>query len=385
MKFSTKAIHLGEEPNLKEGGYGDVVVPIHLASTFARKDVDKPTGGYEYSRTDNPTRNALEKRLAPLENAKHCLAFASGLAAETTLVLALLKSGDHVIAVEDLYGGTRRLFDTTLSNFGLEFTYVDATNSRNVEAAAKSNTKMIWLETPTNPLLKLCDIKAISKIAQKRDLITVVDNTFASPYLQNPLNLGADVVVHSTTKYLGGHSDVVGGAIMLSNAKLYEKLRFSQNAIGAVPSPFDCFLVLRGTKTLALRMEKHSQNAMEIAVYLNTHPLVEKVIYPGLESHPQHNLAKKQMRGFGGMVSFYLKKEVDSKRFLGKLKIIALAESLGGVESLISKPAVMTHGCLPQKERDRIGIKDNLLRLSVGIEDPEDLKADLKQALQKED
>ena len=385
MKFSTKAIHLGEEPNLKEGGYGDVVAPIHLASTFARKDVDKPTGGYEYSRTDNPTRNALEKRLAPLENAKHCLAFASGLAAETTLVLALLKSGDHVIAVEDLYGGTRRLFDTTLSNFGLEFTYVDATNSRNVEAAAKSNTKMIWLETPTNPLLKLCDIKAISKIAQKRDLITVVDNTFASPYLQNPLNLGADVVVHSTTKYLGGHSDVVGGAIMLSNAKLYEKLRFSQNAIGAVPSPFDCFLVLRGTKTLALRMEKHSQNAMEIAVYLNTHPLVEKVIYPGLESHPQHNLAKEQMCGFGGMVSFYLRKEADSKRFLGKLKIIALAESLGGVESLISKPAVMTHGCLPQKERDRIGIKDNLLRLSVGIEDPEDLKADLKQALQRED
>ena len=385
MKFSTKAIHLGEEPNLKEGGYGDVVAPIHLASTFARKDVDKPTGGYEYSRTDNPTRNALEKRLAPLENAKQCLAFASGLAAETTLVLALLKSGDHVIAVEDLYGGTRRLFDTTLSNFGLEFTYVDATNSRNVEAAAKSNTKLIWLETPTNPLLKLCDVKAISKIAKKRDLITVVDNTFASPYLQNPLNLGADVVVHSTTKYLGGHSDVVGGAIMLSNAKLHERLRFSQNAIGAVPSPFDCFLVLRGSKTLALRMEKHSQNAKKIAVYLNTHPLVEKVIYPGLESHPQHKLAKKQMRGFGGMVSFYLKKKVDANRFLRRLKIIALAESLGGVESLINIPAVMTHACLSQQERDRIGIQNSLMRLSVGIEDPEDLKADLTQALQKEE
>ena len=382
MKFSTKAIHCGEEPNLKEGGCGDVVTPIHLASTFARTEIDKPTGGYEYARTGNPTRKALEKRLASLENAKYGLAFASGLAAETTLILALLRNGDHVIVFEDLYGGTRRLFDRTLANFGLEFTYVDATRPEKVEAAIKSNTKLVWLETPTNPLLKLCDIKAISKIAKGPRLITVVDNTFASPYLQNPLNLGADIVIHSTTKYLGGHSDVVGGAILVSNDELYAKLKFNQNAIGAVPSPFDCFLVLRGTKTLALRMDRHNYNAQRLAEYLNTHPQVEKVNYPGLKTHPQHELAKKQMTGFGGIISFYLKNNVDAKIFLSKLKIIALAESLGGVESLINQPASMTHASLTQKERDRIGITNNLLRLSVGIEDVDDLKADLEQAFQ---
>ena len=382
MKFSTKAIHCGEEPNLKEGGCGDIVTPIHLASTFARTEIDKPTGGYEYARTGNPTRKALERRLAELENAKYGLAFASGLAAETTLTLALLKNGDHVIAFEDLYGGTRRLFDRTLTNFGLEFTYVDATRPEKVESAIKSNTKLIWLETPTNPLLKLCDIKAISKIAKEHSLIAVVDNTFASPYLQNPLNLGADIVVHSTTKYLGGHSDVVGGAILVSNDELYAKLKFSQNAIGAVPSPFDCFLVLRGTKTLALRMDRHNYNALKLAEYLNAHPLVEKVNYPGLKTHPQHKLAKTQMTGFGGMLSFYLKQNVDAKNFLRKLKIIALAESIGGVESLINQPASMTHASLTQEERTRLGITDNLLRLSVGIEDVEDLKADLEQAFQ---
>ena len=382
MKFSTKAIHCGEEPNLKEGGCGDIVTPIHLASTFARTEIDKPTGGYEYARTGNPTRKALEKRLASLENAKYGLAFASGLAAETTLILALLRNGDHVIVFEDLYGGTRRLFDRTLTNFGLEFTYVDATRPEKVEAAIKSNTKLVWLETPTNPLLKLCDIKAISKIAREHRLITVVDNTFASPYLQNPLNLGADIVIHSTTKYLGGHSDVVGGAILVSNDELYAKLKFNQNAIGAVPSPFDCFLVLRGTKTLALRMDRHNYNAQRLAEYLNTHPQVEKVNYPGLKTHPQHELAKKQMTGFGGIISFYLKNNVDVKSFLSRLKIIALAESLGGVESLINQPASMTHASLTQKERDRIGITNNLLRLSVGIEDVEDLKADLEQAFQ---
>jgi cystathionine gamma-lyase len=380
MKFSTKAIHCGEEPNLKEGGCGDIVTPIHLASTFARTEIDKPTGGYEYARTGNPTRKALECRLAVLENAKYGLAFASGLAAETTLALALLKNGDHVIVFEDLYGGTRRLFDRTLANFGLEFSYVDATKTENVESAIKSNTKLIWLETPTNPLLKLCDIKAISDIAKKHNLITVVDNTFASPYLQNPLNLGADIVVHSTTKYLGGHSDVVGGAILLSNDDLYTKLKFNQNAIGAVPSPFDCFLVLRGTKTLALRMDRHNYNALKLAEYLSTHPLVEKVNYPGLKSHPQYELAKKQMTGFGGMLSFYVNKKVDSTNFLRKLKLIALAESLGGVESLINQPASMTHASINKNERDRMGITDNLLRLSVGIEDIEDLKADLEQA-----
>ncbi len=380
MNFSTKAIHCGEEPNLKEGGCGDIVTPIHLASTFARTEIDKPTGGYEYARTGNPTRKALERRLAELENAKYGLAFASGLAAETTLALALLKKGDHIVVFEDLYGGTRRLFDRTLANFGLEFTYVDATKTEKVESAIKSNTKLVWLETPTNPLLKLCDIAAISKIAKEHDLITAVDNTFASPYLQKPLDLGADIVVHSTTKYLGGHSDVVGGAILLSNDELYAKLKFNQNAIGAVPSPFDCFLVLRGAKTLALRMDRHNYNALKIAEYLNTHPLVEKVNYPGLKNHPQHELAVRQMSGFGGMVSFYLKTKVNPKKFLSKLKIIALAESLGGVESLINQPASMTHASLTQKERDRIGITSNLLRLSVGIEDIEDLKADLEQA-----
>ncbi len=383
MNFSTKAIHCGEEPNLKEGGCGDIVTPIHLASTFARTEIDKPTGGYEYARTGNPTRKALERRLAVLEGAKYGLAFASGLAAEATLALALLKNGDHVIVFEDLYGGTRRLFDRTLANFGLEFSYVDATRTEDVESAIKSNTKLVWLETPTNPLLKLCDIKAISNIAKRHNLLTVVDNTFASPYLQNPLNLGADLVVHSTTKYLGGHSDVVGGAILLSNDELYAKLKFNQNAIGAVPSPFDCFLVLRGTKTLALRMDRHNCNALKLAGYLSTHLLVEKVNYPGLKTHPQHELAKKQMTGFGGMLSFYLKREVNPKIFLGKLKIISLAESLGGVESLINQPASMTHASITQAERERIGITDNLLRLSVGIEDFEDLKADLQQAFKE--
>ena len=380
MKFATKAIHSGEEPNLKEGGCGDVVVPIHLSSTFARCEIDKPTGGYEYSRTGNPTRHALERRLAELENAQYGLAFASGLAAETTLALALLKKGDHVVAFEDLYGGTRRLFDHTLANFGLEFTYVDATKTENVKAAIKSNTKLFWLETPTNPLLKLCDIAAISKIAKEREIVTVVDNTFASPYLQNPLDLGADIVLHSTTKYLGGHSDVVGGAIMLSDNTLHEKLKFNQNAVGAIPSPFDCFLVLRGTKTLALRMERHSHNASEIAEYLAAHPKVEKVNYPGLNSHPQHELARKQMSGFGGVISFYLRQGTDVKGFLRRLKIIALAESLGGVESLINQPSSMTHAGLARQEREKIGITDNLLRLSVGIEDAEDLRADLEQA-----
>ena len=381
MKFATKAIHSGEEPNLKEGGCGDVVVPIHLSSTFARCELDQPTGGYEYSRTGNPTRHALEKRLAALENANYGLTFASGLAAETTLVLSLLKSGDHVVAFEDLYGGTRRLFDRTFANFGLDFSYVDATKTENVEAAIKGNTKLIWLETPTNPLLKLCDIAAISKIAKERDILNVVDNTFASPYLQNPLDLGADIVLHSTTKYLGGHSDVVGGAIMLSDKELYGKLKFNQNAVGAIPSPFDCFLVLRGTKTLALRMERHSHNASEIAKYLAAHPKVEKVTYPGLKSHPQHELARKQMSGFGGVISFYVRQGTDVKGFLRRLKVIALAESLGGVESLISQPSSMTHAGLSRQEREKIGITDNLLRLSVGIEDAEDLKADLEQAL----
>nr|MDO8081138.1 cystathionine gamma-synthase [Candidatus Freyarchaeota archaeon] len=384
MRFATKAIHIGEEPDLREGGSGDVVIPIHMSSTFARREVDKPTGGYEYSRTGNPTRHALEKRLAVLENAKYGLAFASGLAAEATLAMSLLKNGDHVVAFDDLYGGTRRLFNQVISNFGLEFTYVDARNPINVEKAIQKNTRMFWLETPTNPLMKLCDIKAISEIGRERNILTVVDNTFMSPYFQNPLDLGADVALHSTTKYLGGHSDVVGGAIMLSNEELYRKLKFSQNAIGAVPSPFDCFLVLRGIKTLAIRMERHNFNAQKIAMYLESHPKVKKVNYPGLESHPQHELAKRQMSGFGGMLSFEIDGNLtDVKAFLKRVRIFALAESLGGVESLIEHPASMTHASIPQKEREKIGIKDNLIRISVGIEDIEDLTEDLTQALNK--
>lgn len=383
LKFATKAIHTGEEPNLTEGGSGDIVVPIHLASTFARKEIDKPTGGYEYSRTLNPTRKALETRLAALENAKHALAFGSGLAAEATLILSLLKKGDHVVAFDDLYSGTKRLFNQTLSKFGLEFTYVDATSTKNVENALQSNTKMIWLETPTNPLMKLCDIRAISKIAKARNTITVVDNTFMSPYFQNPLDLGADVVVHSTTKYIGGHSDVVGGAVMLSKDEFYKKIKFNQNAIGAVPSPFDCFLVLRGTKTLAVRMERHNYNAQKIAEYLESHPRVKKVNYPGLKSHPQHELAERQMSGFGGMLSFEIKGGLkDITAFLQRTKIFALAESLGGVESLIEHPWLMTHSSIPEDSRKISGITQNLIRASVGIEDAEDLIDDLKRALQ---
>jgi cystathionine gamma-lyase len=382
LRFATKAIHVGEEPNLREGGYGDVVVPIHLATTFARKEVDKPTGGYEYSRTGNPTRDALEKRLAALENAKFGLAFASGLAAEATLLLSLLKKGDHVVAFNDLYGGTRRLFSDVLSNFGLEFTYVDARKPENMEKAIKRNTRMIWLETPTNPLLRLCDIEAISEIGIRNDVVTVVDNTFMSPYFQNPLDLGADIVLHSTTKYLGGHSDVVGGAVMLSNEEYYGKIKFNQNAVGAVPSPFDCFLVLRGIKTLAVRMERHNYNAQKIAEFLESHPKVEKVYYPGLKSHPQHDLARRQMSGFGGVLSFELKADLaEVKAFLRRFKLFALAESLGGVESLIEHPALMTHASIPKREREKIGITDSLIRVSVGIEDVEDLIADLKQAL----
>jgi cystathionine gamma-lyase len=381
LKFATKAIHIGEEPNLQEGGYGDVVIPIHLATTFARKEVDKPTGGYEYSRTGNPTRDALEKRLAVLENAKFGLAFASGLAAEATLLLSLLKKGDHVIAFDDLYGGTRRLFSKVLSDFGLEFTYVDAREPENVEKAVKKNTRMIWLETPTNPLLRLCDIKAIAEIGEANDIVTVVDNTFMSPYFQNPLDLGADIALHSTTKYLGGHSDVVGGAIMLSNEELYSKIKFNQNAIGAVPSPFDCFLVLRGIKTLAVRMERHNHNAQKVAEFLESHPKVERVHYPGLKSHPQHDLARRQMFGFGGILSFELNANLEGvKAFLKRFKLFALAESLGGVESLIEHPALMTHASIPKSQREKVGISDSLIRVSVGIEDIEDLIADLEQA-----
>jgi cystathionine gamma-lyase len=384
MKFETKAIHIGEEPNLKEGGSGDVVVPIHLSSTFARREVGKPTGGYEYSRTGNPTRHALEKRMAALENAKFGLAFSSGMAAETVAALTLLESGDHVVAFDDLYGGTRRLFDVIFSRFNIDFSYVDARDAENVERAVKDNTKLIWLESPTNPLMKLCDIRAVSEVAKKRGIVVAVDNTFMSPYFQKPLELGADVVVHSTTKYLNGHSDSVGGAIMVSDEGIYSRLKFNQNATGAILSPFDSFLVLRGIKTLAVRMEKHNKNAIGIAEYLDAHPKVRKVNYPGLKTHPQYELAKKQMSGFGGMLSFEIEGGLkEAKRFLENLKLFSLAESLGGVESLIEHPALMTHTSVPKSERERIGITDSLIRVSVGIEDAGDLIEDMDNAFRK--
>ena len=385
MKFETKAIHVGEEPNLKEGGSGDVVVPIHLSSTFARREVEKPTGGYEYSRSGNPTRHALEKRLAVLENARFGLAFSSGLAAETVLCMTLLKSGDHVIAFDDLYGGTKRLFNTIFNrNFGVEFSYVDARDKENIKRGIKENTRLIWLETPTNPLMRLCDLKGISGIAREKGILTVVDNTFMSPYFQNPLNLGADIVVHSTTKYINGHSDSIGGAIMLSDAKISEKLKFSQNAIGAILSPFDSFLVLRGIKTLPVRMQKHNENAIKIAQYLQSNPKVKKVNYPGLETHPQHELAGKQMSGYGGMISFEIKGGLKEARiFLENLNVFSLAESLGGVESLAEHPALMTHASISKEERQKIGIGDSLVRLSIGIEDPDDLIKDLQSAFER--
>jgi cystathionine gamma-lyase len=384
MRFETKAIHDGEEPNLKEGGSGDVVVPIHLASTFARREVEKPTGGYDYSRSGNPTRRALEKRLASLEDARFGLAFSSGLAAETVICMTLLKSGEHVIAFDDLYGGTKRLFNRILTNFNIEFSYADARDLKNVKDAIKENTRLIWMETPTNPLMRLCDLEGIAGIGKERGIITVVDNTFMGPFLQRPLDFGIDIVVHSTTKYLNGHSDSVGGALMLSNEELYNMLKFNQNAIGAILSPFDSYMVLRGIKTLALRMERHCQNADDIAKYLESHPKVRKVYYPGLKSHPQHKLARSQMKGFGGMLSFEIDGGIkEAKAFLENLKIFSLAESLGGVESLIEHPALMTHASIPKEEREKTGITDSLIRVSVGIEDVDDLKKDLDNALKK--
>ena len=378
-KLNTKMIHAGVEPDPTTGA---IMTPIYQTSTYVQEAPGKHKG-YEYARTQNPTRSALEECLAALEGGKYALSFGSGLAAEGN-IMNLLSAGDHVICGDDVYGGTYRLFEKVWKRYGLTFTFVDASDVAKVKAAIKPETKMIWVETPTNPLLRLCDLKAIATLAKEHKLISVVDNTFASPYLQNPLKLGADVVVHSVTKYLGGHSDVVGGAVITSDDKLYETLKFHQNAVGAVPGPFDCWLVLRGLKTLAVRMEAHQKNAMAVAKYLEKHPAIEKVMYPGLESHPQHKLAKEQMNGFGGMVSFVLKGGLESARqFLGTTKLFALAESLGGVESLVCHPVSMTHGSIPKEERDARGVVDALVRLSVGIEDVDDLIQDLEAGLAK--
>jgi cystathionine gamma-lyase len=357
------------------------MVPIYATSTYAQESpgVHK---GYEYSRSQNPTRMAFERCIADLESGSDGMAFASGLAAIGT-ILELLDSGDHVIASDDLYGGSFRLFDKVRKrSAGLTFTFVDLADLTAVEAAIRPNTKMIWVETPTNPLLRLADLAAIAALAKKHKLLTVADNTFASPWVQRPLEHGIDIVMHSTTKYLNGHSDIVGGCVVVNDADLAARLRFLHNAVGAIAGPFDSFLALRGLKTLALRIERHCHNALKIAHRLEAHPKVERVIYPGLESHPQHALAKKQMHGFGGIVTFFVKGGLGpTKRVLERTRLFTLAESLGGVESLIEHPAIMTHASIPQDQRARLGISDSLVRLSVGVEDADDLIADLEQAL----
>lgn len=377
-RFTTKTIHEGEKPNLEEGASGDVVSPVHLSTTFARKRLETATGGYEYSRSGNPTRKALETKLAAIENGRYGLAFASGLAAESTAIFSLLQPGDEILASDDLYGGTVRLF-RSFEKFNIKTRYVNASDPEQIKTSPQ--TRMVWLETPTNPLLKLADIAAVKEKAGK-DVILVVDNTFASPYFQRPLDLGADISLHSVTKYISGHSDVVGGAIMTNSDELYEKLKFHQNAHGSVPAPFDCYMTMRGLKTLALRMEKHAQNALILANFLQEHDKIEQVIYPGLPGHPQYDLAKKQMGGFGGIVTFKVKGGYQqAKTFLESLKVFALAESLGGVESLIEHPASMTHASIDKANREKIGITDNLIRMSVGIEDEGDLKGDLEEGL----
>ena len=380
--FSTKAIHRGEEPDFREGATGDVAVPIHLSTTFARQKAGNPTAGYEYTRSLNPTRKALEEKLASLDGAKYGLAFSSGLAAASTVIISLLKTGDNVIGFDDLYGGTRRLLSNVFVNFGITTTYVDATNPQNIEKAIRSESKLIWIESPSNPLLKIADIRAIAKIAHEHGLILVVDNTFLSPYFQKPLELGADVVVYSTTKYIGGHSDTLGGSIVLNNEEYYQKLAYNQNAVGAVLSPFDSYLTLRGAKTLSVRMEQHQKNALALAEFLQQSPKVKRVFYPGLKNHPHHDVAVAQSTGFGGVLSFELEGNLeDAEIFLSKLKLFSTAESLGGVESLAEIPAIMTHASVPKEVREQNGISDTLIRISVGIEDTDDLINDFRNAL----
>ena len=382
MKFSTRSIHVGEEPDTING-VGDVVSSIHLSTTFARKEPGKPTKGYEYTRSGNPTRIALENKIASLENARHGLMFSSGLAAETTLFLSLLKTGDHIIASDDLYGGTERLLRTVLSGLGITYELRDLTKTFPLESVP-DNTRMIYLETPSNPLLRIVDIEETSKNAKTLGIIVAVDNTFATPYFQNPLQLGADVVVHSTTKYINGHSDSLGGALITNTPDILDKLKFNQNAMGAVMSPFDSYLTMRGIKTLAVRMKEHERNASEIVSYLKDSRKVRKLYYPGLAEHENHDIARKQMRGYGGMLSFRLDTDNEGvKRFVGSLKYISLAESLGGVESLIEIPSLMTHSGIPREIRERHGISDDLIRLSVGIEDGDDLIEDVSIALEK--
>lgn len=377
MKFSTRAIHVGQAPDPATGA---TIVPIYQTSTYTQEDIGQHKG-YAYARGANPTRSALEKCLASLENASHALAFASGMAA-ISAVISLLNAGDHVVAGNDLYGGSYRVFQQVFERFGIRFDYVDARDLEALAGAIQSQTRLIWLETPTNPLLRLCDIAAISKLAREQEILLAVDNTFLSPYFQQPLALGADLVVHSTTKYLGGHSDVVGGAVVCNSAELHSRLALIQNAVGAVPGPQDAWLTLRGIKTLALRMQAHERNALQLAQFLQDQPKVLAVHYPGLENHPQFELARRQMQGFGGMLSVEVAGGLEGgKQMARHTRLFSLAESLGGVESLIGHPATMTHGGLSAEQREQMGIRDGLLRLSVGIEDVDDLQRDLEQAL----
>ncbi|WP_306640759.1 cystathionine gamma-synthase [Sanyastnella coralliicola] len=378
MKFGTKAVHAGVEPDPSTGA---IMTPIFQTSTYVQEGIGNHKG-YEYSRTHNPTRDALQKSLAALENGKHGLSFSSGLAA-IDAVIKLLNPGDEVISVNDLYGGTYRIFRTVFEKYGIKFTFVDLRDANNVEQYMTENTRLVWVETPTNPVLQVVDIAAIAERCASRNVLLGVDNTFASPALQNPIDHGADIVMHSVTKYIGGHSDVVMGALVVKDDALAEQLYTLQNSCGAVSGPMDCFLVLRGIKTLHIRMKQHTANGKKIAAYLNSHPKVDKVYYPGLEDHPNHDVAARQMHDFGGMMSFTLKQDdlETAKATVARFKLFTLAESLGGVESLCGHPATMTHASIPKEEREKSGVVDSLIRLSVGIEDADDLIKDIEQAL----
>jgi cystathionine beta-lyase/cystathionine gamma-synthase len=373
MRIGTKAVHAGQRPDPETGA---VTVPIFMTSTYSQSEQEE----YVYGRGRNPTREALEESIATLEEGTQGLAFASGMAAITT-VMTLLKKGDHVVVADNVYGGTYRLFRQVMEDYGVSFDFVDMTDMGNAEAAIRTDTRMLWAESPTNPLLKVVDLKALGRLGKERDIYTVVDNTFASPYLQQPLKFGVDLVMHSTTKYLGGHSDILGGAVVTSHEVAHERVRFAQNALGAIPSPLDCYLVLRGIRTLPLRMDRHCANAMLLAHFLQERDEVDWVAYPGLEDHPQYSIAKAQMRAFGGMVSFSLAGKKEAKAFLKSLRLIILGESLGGIESLIEHPASMTHKSVPRAEREAQGIGDGLIRFSVGCEDVSDLIEDLSQGL----
>lgn len=378
MKFNTKVLHAGIEPDPTTGA---IMTPIYQTSTYVQEapGVNK---GFEYARTQNPTRDVLQNNLAALENGTHALCFASGLAA-TDSVIKLLNSGDEVISNDDVYGGTYRIFNKVFQRFGVKSKFISLNNANDLSKLITSKTKLLWLETPSNPMMNIIDIEAVSKIAHQSDILVCVDNTFATPYLQNPLDLGADIVLHSVTKYISGHSDVVMGAVVTNQEGIFEELKFLQNACGAVPSPHDCFLVLRGIKTLHVRMERHCENAASIAGFLQRHPKVDQVYYPGMPDHPNHGIAKRQMRGFSGMISFTLKGNMmeDALKVLSGTKLFSLAESLGGVESLIGHPASMTHASIPKEDREKRGLLDSLIRLSVGIEDVDDLIEDLGQAI----